>query len=290
MDYIGSNYKEIIIDYEDGGTVIWVGMKSKSRQCFTLTMLLELLDLFHTLDEFGSPYPGVYGDIKYLVLKSENPEIFNTGGDLDYFSELVSTEDWDKLLEYGIGCIDLIYWGLSGGKREITTISYVTGSALGGGFEAALSCNYIFAEKQAVFAFPEALFGFFPGMGGYALLERFTGMNEADRAFSTGKRYSAEELNEHGAIYTLSEKGEGKQAIDDFIQARMSNENTHWALQKIKQRMQNISYKTLKHSIELWVDTAKKLSKRDLRVMNILTRRQRKKVAPTPTVRKMAQA
>ncbi len=274
-------HKEIIVDYTEGSSVIWISMKSKSRQCFTLTMLLELLDLLQTLDEYGSPYPGVYGDIKYLVLKSEHPEIFNSGGDLDYFSELVATQDWDRLKQYGIGCIDLVYWGLSGGKREITTIAYVTGSALGGGFEAALSCNYIFAEEQAVFAFPEALFGFFPGMGGYVLLERFTGPNEADRAFATGKRYSAKELNDLGAIYTLTEKGKGKQAIDDFINARMTNENTHWALQKIKQRMQNISYETLKHSIDLWVDTAKKLTKRDLRMMSILTKRQKRKVAAT---------
>jgi DSF synthase len=274
-------HKEIIVDYEAGSSVIWVSMKSKSRQCFTLTMFLEMLDLFQTLDEYGTPYPGVYGDVKYLVLSSEHPDIFNCGGDLDYFSEMVATQDWDRLMEYGIGCIDLVYWGLSGGKREITTIAYVTGSALGGGFEAALSCNYIFAEEQAVFAFPEALFGFFPGMGGYVLLERFTGPNEADRAFATGKRYSAKELNKLGAIYTLTEKGKGKQAIDDFIHARMSNENTHWALQKIKQRMQNISYDTLKHSIDLWVETAKKLTKRDLRMMKILTKRQKRKVAAT---------
>ncbi len=281
-------HKEIVIDYTEGSSVIWVSMKAKRRQCFTLTMLLEMLALFDNLDEFGSPYPGVYGDVKYLVLKSENPEIFNSGGDLDYFSELVSLQDWDRLLEYGMGCIDLVYWGLSGGKREITTIAYVTGSALGGGFEAALSCNYIFAEKQAVFAFPEALFGFFPGMGGYALLERFTGANEADRAFATGKRYSAEELDRHGAIYTLSEEGGAEQAIQDFIDARISNENTHWALQKIKQRMQNISYETLKHSIDLWVDTAKKLSKRDLRVMHILTKRQSRKVASSPSAPEFA--
>ena len=275
------HYKEIIIDYTEGSSVIWLSMKSKSRQCFTLTMLLEMLELFQTLDEYGSPYPGVYGDIKYLVLQSENPEIFNSGGDLDYFSEVVASQDWDRLMEYGIGCIDLVYWGLSGGKREITTIAHVTGSALGGGFEAALSCHYIFAEEQAVFAFPEALFGFFPGMGGYVLLERFTGPNEADRAFATGKRYSAKELNGAGAIYTLSETGKGKQAIEDFINARQSNENNHWALQKIKQRMQTISYDSLKHSIDLWVDAAKKLTKRDLRMMKILTKRQKRKVAAT---------
>ncbi len=274
-----STHKEIIVDYEMGSSVIWVSMKPKTRQCFTLTMLLEMLDLFQTLDEYGTPYPGVYGDVKYLVLKSEHPEIFNCGGDLDYFNELVEIKDWDRLMEYGIGCIDLVYWGLNGGKREITTIAFVAGSALGGGFEAALSCNYIFAEEQAVFAFPEALFGFFPGMGGYVLLERFTGPNEADRAFSTGKRYSAKELYQLGAIYTLVEKGKGKQAIDDFIHARMSNENTHWALQKIKQRMQNIHYDSLKHSIDLWVDTAKKLTKRDLRMMKILTKRQKRKIA-----------
>lgn len=272
------NYRELEFDYEPGSNVITVRMSSHERQCFTLTLLLEMLDLFSLLDEYGSPYPNEAGNVQYLILTSANPEIFNSGGDLSYFHELVLEQDRDRLMEYGIGCIDLIYWGLTGGKRKITTIAHVAGDALGGGFEAALACNYVFAEDKALFAFPEVVFGFFPGMGGYPLLERFVGINEADKAFNTGKRYSAFELKELGAVYTLCPDDTGMDAIHEFISGRESTRHNHWALQKLKQRNHLIDYELLKYNIELWVDAAMTLTERNLRTMKVLVKRQTSKV------------
>ncbi len=55
------------------------------------------------------------------------------------------------------------------------------GAALGGGFEALLSFDYIVAEQDATFGLPEILFGLFPGMGAHALLSRKLGSAQADR-------------------------------------------------------------------------------------------------------------
>ncbi|RTZ65519.1 MAG: hypothetical protein DSZ29_04270 [Aquificaceae bacterium] len=135
----------------------------------------------------------------------------------------------------------------------------------------------MFSEKRSTFSFPEALFGFFPGMGAYDLFRRFAGDLEADRAFITGKRYSAQELKLMGGIYSLVEEGQGTQAIEKFIADRNKNKSSHQALHKIKQYQQNISYESLKFSIDLWVETAMQLTEKNLRMMHILTRRQKKK-------------
>ncbi len=45
------------------------------------------------------------------------------------------------------------------------TVALVEGDALGGGFEAALSCDVIVATPQAKFGFPEVLFHLFPAWG-----------------------------------------------------------------------------------------------------------------------------
>ncbi len=270
-------YKELTIKCNVETATIWVGMNPIGRQCFTLSMLVELLSLFHVLDEYGSLDPANPDTIRYIVLQSDHPKIYNLGGDLEYFSELVKQNNPEPLREYGIVCIDLIYWALTGGKRQITIIANIAGDTLGGGFEAALACSYIFAEKRSIFSFPEALFGFFPGMGAYDLFERFAGPLEADQAFTTAKRYSAQELKLMGGVYSLVEAGQGAKEIEKFIENREKNQTPHRALQRIKQYKQSITYESLEFSIDLWVEAAMKLTEKNLRMMSILTHRQKKK-------------
>lgn len=42
----------------------------------------------------------------------------------------------------------------------------VEGSALGGGFEAALAHHFVLSQRDARLGFPEIAFNLFPGMGG----------------------------------------------------------------------------------------------------------------------------
>jgi len=270
-------YQEISIKCDIETATIWVGMKPKQRQCFTLSMLMELQDLIHKLNE--SEFLGSIdlADIRYMVLESCHPEIYNLGGDLAYFSKLVKQQNPERLREYGIICIDLIYWVLTGGKRKITTIANVAGNAFGGGFEAALACQYLIVEEQSVFSFPESLFGFFPGMGAYELFERYAGEYEAEKAFVTAKRYLAQELKSMKCVYSLVEKGQGRQEIEKLIASKEKNKNTHSAFRLIKQRTQNITYESLEYSIDLWVKAAMSLTKNQLRIMTILVNRQKNK-------------
>jgi enoyl-CoA hydratase/carnithine racemase len=70
------------------------------------------------------------------------------------------------------------------------TIGLVQGAALGGGFEALLSFDYIVAERDATFGLPEILFGLFPGMGAHAILSRKLGAAMADRLIVSNQTYT----------------------------------------------------------------------------------------------------
>ena len=270
-------YKELVVTHLPGDPTIWVSMKSNYRQCFTLTMLQELLDLLRNLDKYGSPDKTPSDNIRYLVLKSEHSSIYSTGGDLLYFAELVQKRDRAMLMDYATKCIDLIYWAIYGGERNITTIASVSGDALGGGFETALACQYIIAEEQVHFSFPETLFGLFPGMGGFTLFSKHVGATEADRAVCTGKRYSAKDLSERGAIYTLAQTGQAESETNKFIKTRLQHESANQALRQLKiQQFHNI-YDQLVLNIELWVQSALDLSDYDLRKLQTLVKRQKRK-------------
>ena len=54
----------------------------------------------------------------------------------------------------------------------LTTIAAVHGVVFGGGFELALVCDLIIADKMARFCFPELRLGLIPGFGGIPRLKR----------------------------------------------------------------------------------------------------------------------
>lgn len=57
----------------------------------------------------------------------------------------------------------------------LTTIAAVHGVVFGGGFELALACDLIVADKMARFCFPELRLGLVPGFGGIPRLQRDVG-------------------------------------------------------------------------------------------------------------------
>ena len=54
----------------------------------------------------------------------------------------------------------------------LTTIAAVQGVTFGGGFELALVCDIIVADRMARFCFPELRLGLIPGFGGMPRLKR----------------------------------------------------------------------------------------------------------------------
>jgi len=80
------------------------------------------------------------------------------------------------------------------------TIAMVQGYALGGGFELALSCDFIVASERARFGFPEITLATFAGWGGTQLAMARMHPAFAREMLLSGKHYTAGEARHFGFI------------------------------------------------------------------------------------------
>jgi enoyl-CoA hydratase/carnithine racemase len=89
-------------------------------------------------------------------------------------------------------------------------VAAVTGFALGGGFELALSCDVIVADTTAVFGLPEVTVGLVPGGGGTQLLARRIGTGAAADLVLSGRKVSASEASRMGIVDRLLDGTDGE--------------------------------------------------------------------------------
>ncbi|MBT8353798.1 MAG: enoyl-CoA hydratase/isomerase family protein, partial [Desulfofustis sp.] len=205
--------------------------------------------------------------VKYLVLASQSPGVFNLGGDLGLLVNLIEQGDRDQLVDYATGCVDFFYLNSINLGLPLTTISFVEGAALSGGLESAISCNYLIAEKHCQMGLPEIRYNLFPGMGGYSFLARKLGLVRAEQIITTGKVHSGPKLYKMGLIDILAESGKGYEAVNCFIRKHRRAANGLRAIQVVKQQYNPLIYDELIDIANIWVDTALKLDRKDLKHM-----------------------
>ncbi|ATX78537.1 DSF synthase [Mariprofundus aestuarium] len=266
------SYTSMGVFYEDNLDLAWYCMKGLPRPCFTPKLLDETLSWLRDLRNNSD-----LNHIKYLVVTSDTPEVFNLGGDLDLFCKLIRTRNRTGLLEYATACIKAVYQFHTGLDKDITTISLVQGDALGGGFETAIAGEVLIAEKGSKMGMPEILFNLFPGMGALSLLSRKVGLAQAEKMILSGKVYSAQEMFELGIVDVLVEKGEGKQAVYDYLKRESRARNGFRALRRAKRFCNPVSYEELESITSVWVDAALELTAKDLRMMERLINKQTQK-------------
>jgi enoyl-CoA hydratase/carnithine racemase len=88
------------------------------------------------------------------------------------------------------------------------TIAAVHGVCFGGGFELALLCDIIIADKMARFAFPELRLGLIPGFGGIPRLKRDLGNGIVRDLLLTGRSVNAARAHSIGLVSQLAAEGE----------------------------------------------------------------------------------
>lgn len=89
----------------------------------------------------------------------------------------------------------------------VPTMAIVRGQCLGGGMELALFCNFIVADKTAMFGQPEIVLGVLPPPAS-VMLPKKVGQAHADDLVLTGRSISAEEGARIGLVNVLVEDGQ----------------------------------------------------------------------------------
>lgn len=93
----------------------------------------------------------------------------------------------------------------------IPTVSIIHGTALGGGYEVALSTHARVALKGSKFGLPEVLLGIIPGAGGTQRLPRLSGIPFTLDIAVSGRHAKVEEGVEKGAIDRVVDAGDPRE-------------------------------------------------------------------------------
>ena len=252
--------------YDPATSSIWCWMHPTTpRPCVSIELMDELSQLQKQLTAtYNAQSKGDVWPFRHLILASRIPGIYSLGGDLELFKQCIRNNDRATLKAYAHQSIDLLYNNINNLDLPITMIGLIQGQALGGGFETALSCDVIVAERSTVMGFPEILFNLFPGMGAYNLLARRIGPSIAERIILSGSVYDAEELYDMGIVDILAEDGDGEQAVERYLNSHNQSHNTIRAMKKIRQIVHPITHQNLIDIVDIWVDAAMTLCDKDL--------------------------
>ncbi len=272
-------YDQLFVRYDEELRALWYHLAPRSRPCFNLDLLAELRRFQQKVRLVNQPADASLDSlpVRYTVLASSVPGVFNLGGDLKLFSGLIKDGDKEGLFAYAKACIDVLYPNAVNFELPLTTISLVQGDALGGGFEAAISSNVVIAEKSAKFGLPEVLFNLIPGMGAYSFLVRRTGPAIAERIIMSGELLTAQKMHNLGLVDEVVEDGQGEEAVARFIKRHRKRGNSHEAMSRIRKCVNPVTYEELIEITRIWVDAALKLTTRDLRMIERLVQAQNRR-------------
>jgi len=117
-------------------------------------------------------------------------------------------------------------------------VAAVHGTALGGGLETTLCCNYRVATADAKFGLPEVHLGLLPGAGGTQRLPRIVGVEKALSMVTSGAPIGAPEALESGLIDMIVKSDLRAEAID-FAVAKAGQSSAHPRVRDNQEKLQS---------------------------------------------------
>jgi enoyl-CoA hydratase len=161
------------------------------------------------LEVFATALQAMQADAHALIIYSEMKPGFCAGADLrelyrrsqamEQSAALRGVRDFLERIHRVLNLID---------AAPLTTIAAVHGVTFGGGFELALTCDLIIADKMARFCFPELRLGLVPGFGGIPRLKRDLGNAVVRDLLLTGRSFNAAKAQQIGLVSQVVGEGE----------------------------------------------------------------------------------
>ena len=126
-----------------------------------------------------------------VIIVTGGEKVFAAGADI---KEMADRGPFDERIHERLGYRDQI------NKIAKPVIAAVSGFALGGGCELAMSCDIIIASETARFGQPEVNLGIIPGSGGTQRLTHLVGKHRAMELVLTGDLINAADAERFGLI------------------------------------------------------------------------------------------
>ena len=170
-------------------------------------------------------------------------ELFRISRETDRVEALKGVRDYLERMHRVMNAID---------ASPLTTIAAVHGVTFGGGFELALVCDLIIADKMARFCFPELRLGLIPGFGGIPRLKRDLGNAIVRDLLLTGRSFNATKAQQVGLVCQMVAEGESlRVARATADQLKKFDRRTSMAA---KEFIKPIPYEELRREIEIFCE------------------------------------
>jgi len=128
---------------------------------------------------------GPASELRILVFRS-NQKVFSAGGDIALMSRLFETEDGPGVfIETVVRPLQQLFHRVE--NAPFITVAEISGHALGGGLELALSCDYRIVADEAKLGLVEVHLGLLAAAGGTQRLTRLLGSAMAKRLIFRGE-------------------------------------------------------------------------------------------------------
>jgi enoyl-CoA hydratase len=142
-------------------------------------------------------------EIRAVVLTGTGDKAFAAGANLPELLEIM--DDPDAIASHTALTRDVL-GRIAACRRPV--VAALQASAVGGGFELALSCDFVIADPRARVGLPEVGLGLIPGAGGTQRLARRIGAAAATEMILTGRLLKAPDALARGAVGAVAEPGE----------------------------------------------------------------------------------
>src|ERR1700723_3284635 len=161
------------------------------------------------LEKFIAALPSLQREAHALIISSRRKEGFCAGADLRETYRVAQSLPKDERLAALRDFLERIHHVMNIlDEAPLTTIAAVHGLTFGGGFELALACDLIVADKMTRFCFPELRLGLIPGFGGIPRLKRDLGNAVVRDLVLTGRSINAARAQSAGIVSQVTAEGD----------------------------------------------------------------------------------
>ena len=175
------DFDNVIVD-KDGHTAVITLNRPQALNALSYGLVKDLSLAMQALDHDN--------DVRVIIVTG-GEKVFAAGADI---KEMAERGPFDERIHERLGYRDQI------NKIVKPVIAAVSGFALGGGCELAMSCDIIIASETARFGQPEVNLGIIPGSGGTQRLTHVLGKHRAMELVLTGDTISAGEAERLGLV------------------------------------------------------------------------------------------